>query len=147
MWSPHENIARASCDTCLMSHLGSIIRWWHSFPYLAKGQIKFRWKQLSSETQKLLWKHAYFVQFCLRIPKMAFILTYDNKKCQKLFFKKVTSSPFPGFWAIAQHKIKILAWNLARWLLVYSPILYMDNLNNALVGICFLKNQYSDFPG
>ena len=35
---------------------------------------------------------------------MSFVLTYDYLKYQKLRFKKVTSSPLPGYCAIAQQK-------------------------------------------
>ena len=37
---------------------------------------------------------------------------------------KVTSSPLLGFSAIAQPKIKILAWNCVHLLLVYTSMLY-----------------------
>ena len=43
----------------------------------------------------------------------------------KMRFKKVTSSPLPGFWVIAQPEINILDWNFVPWLLVYGSILYI----------------------
>ena len=70
-----------------------------------KGQT--RSKKLNFQNQNLLLKHAYLVQFCLRIPQMSFIFTYGSQKCQKLPFKKVTSSHLPVFLAIAQPKKNI----------------------------------------
>ena len=40
-------------------------------------------------------KHAYFVSFCFRIPKMTFILMYKSQKCQQLRFIKAMPSPLP----------------------------------------------------
>ena len=53
MRSPHENIARVSCDTCFMGHLESRIRWWHSFSYLTQSQVKFRSKESNLGAQKI----------------------------------------------------------------------------------------------
>ena len=53
------------------------------------GQVEV--KRSNFETQNILLKHASLVQFRFRIPKMSFLFTYDDKKCQKTTFQKVTS--------------------------------------------------------
>ena len=91
MRSPNENVARLSCNTCCMGHLERRIRWWHSFLGLVRGKVNIRSNYVKKgqifKIQNFVLKHAYLVQFCLRIPKTLFIFTYVNYKCQKLHFK------------------------------------------------------------
>ena len=47
-------------------------------------------------------KHAYLVQFCLGIPKIPFIFTYNNQKSQKSFL--VRSSHLPAFLTLPSQK-------------------------------------------
>ena len=65
-------------------------------PRKGEYEVKLGQKRSNFENKKLL-KHAYLVQFCLKIPKMLLIFTYGNLKCQKII-KKVTSSPLPVFY-------------------------------------------------
>ena len=63
----------------------------------------------------------------------------------------MTSLPLPGFWAIAQIKIKILAWIFVHLLLAYSYIIripfywYLENV--WFFGIYFEKNWFFYFRG
>ena len=43
-----------------------------------KSQFQVKLGQLLSKFQIFLQIHAYFIQFCLRIPKMLFIFSYLN---------------------------------------------------------------------
>ena len=80
-----------------------------------------------------------------------FVLTLENKKCEKLRFKKVTSSPLPGFWANAQPTIQMFAWNFVHWLLLYNYILYIAFFRYLQKFWCgrnlFVKNRSFDFGG
>ena len=106
------------------------------------GQIQVK-KGQNLKPKNFFLKHTYLLWYCLRIPKKSFVLMFDNWKCQKSRFKKVTSAPLHGFWSIAQPKIKILAGNFVHLLLVHSSILYIPGfeipLKNDFVGINFLK--------
>ena len=52
-------------------------------------------------------------RFSSRLKKMLLIFTYENEKCYKFHFIKVTLSHLPGFLTIAQQKKKkILLGNL-----------------------------------
>ena len=46
------------------------------------------WPKLKLKKIKFVKLNEEIVQFCLRIPKLSFTLTYDSWKCQKLRFKK-----------------------------------------------------------
>ena len=52
-------------------------------------------------------RHNYLVQLYFRIPKMSLIVIYDNEKCQKDAFQKVTSV-LPGFVALCTDKDIVL---------------------------------------
>ena len=128
MWSSYENIARLSGGTCFTGPLGRRIRWWHSFLLLTKGQVKFRSKRQKFEIWNFLLK-IYICRAVLvsRIPKTSFVLTYDSYKCKKCV-SKLTASPLPAFWGIAQSKIKIMAYNFVQLLSVHSSMLYFPFL-------------------
>ena len=70
-------------------------------PRSGKVQVK---KGQVSKLKIFSLTNTYLVQFYLRIQKMSLVLTQDNYKFTKIGFKKVTSSPLPGFWAIAKPK-------------------------------------------
>ena len=62
----------------------------------------------------------------------------------------MTSLPLPGRWAIAQPKIKILAWNFVQLLMAHSSIAYIPFLYPQHFQFCwhfFVKNRNFDFWG
>ena len=74
------------------------------------GQVQV--KNVKLRKPNFPWNCTFLVQFCLNIPKSSFDLTFDNQKCQKIVFQKVTSSYLPGFWVIELPKMDIFAWNV-----------------------------------
>ena len=75
---------------------------------------------------------------------MSFVLLYDECKFQNRVSKN-TSLPSIGFWAIAQQKIKILAWNFVKPLVTHSSITYIPffgiSIKFWIVGHLFLKQM------
>ena len=85
-------LCECRCDTCFLGHFGRRIRWKHSFLRPTHSEVKVRSKSgqlwLNRQTQNFILKHAYIVQFCLRIQKMTFILMYGYQKCAKIVFQQ-----------------------------------------------------------
>ena len=85
----------------------STIRRWDSFFGSIRGKVNIRSNQVKKSqifNSKFILKlnissinMPILYSFSLRIPKMLFVFTYGNQKCQKLHLKKVTSSPLPVF--------------------------------------------------
>ena len=122
----YESITRVSCDTCLIGHLGRRIRWWHSFSHLTSGQVKFRSKRSNFENRNLFWKTYLSCPVLSQDSKNVICFILRPLEIPKIEFKVVTSLPLPGFWTIAQPKIKILARNFVQLSLAHSSNIYIS---------------------
>ena len=79
------------------------------------------------------------MQFCLRFPKISFVLTYDNWKCQKSRFKNVMPSSIPLF-AIAQQKSSWLEIVYTCWYIaLYYMFRFFDVFKKVLYAFIFEK--------
>ena len=75
--------------THFMGHLERKVRWWDLFVNVSENmtisdQI---WSTFQIQSFFLQKKHFYIIYLFLRIKK-SFVLTYDYKKCKKLFSRK-----------------------------------------------------------
>ena len=77
--------------TCFMGNLKHRIHSWHPFLNLTRGKVNVKSNQVKlcqiSIFKIYLQKHAYHVQFSLRILKMSFVFMYNNWKYQKCVSK------------------------------------------------------------
>ena len=87
-------------------------------------------------------KHAYLVQICPRIQKMAFIFLYGNKKCQKLHLKNVTSSPVPSFFRALNSKKQRYCFEILHTHCLYVFRLHIFRFLDNLKILDFIGNYF-----
>ena len=98
-----------------------------------KGQI--------SKFKIYVQKHAYNSQFCLRVPKMLFILMCNNQKCHKLHFKKVTSPPLPVLFCHCIAKNRDVAMKFCMRVVC----MYLDNEYSVFLNILEMLDFMSNY--
>ena len=86
------------------------------------GQVQVKKGQISKLKKKSFQNIPILSTFASEFQKCHLFYVLQLKM-PKIGDKKVGSSRFPGFGAIAQPAMKILSCNRVHWLLVYSSIL------------------------
>ena len=118
------NIARVSCDTCFMGHLGGRIRWWTliSISEPRSGQVHV--KMVKFWNSKIYLQNIPILSsFVSGLQKCHLFWHTPNRNAKNCSSRKWCHHLYLVFGPLHSQTIKISVWNFVHWLLLYSSIL------------------------